>query len=83
MDMPGGILEHSKRWRCCPMRTILSFSPCGFGIERTNEELRTVKLLESKEWQNLPAVKNGRVAISDGNKYFNRSSVANILETNS
>ena len=56
-------------------------SPCGFSIERTYEELKNLKLLESKEWLDLPAVKNGRVAIADGNKYFNRSSVASILGT--
>ena len=53
--------------------------PCGFSIERTNEELKSIKLLESQQWQSLPAVRNGRVAIADGNKYFNRSSVASIL----
>jgi len=35
--------------------------------------------LEFEEWQSLPAVRSGRVAITDGNKYFNRSSVASIL----
>lgn len=53
--------------------------PCGFSIERTNEELKAIKLLESEEWQKLPAVRSGRVGIADGNKYFNRSSVASIL----
>ena len=56
-------------------------APCGFTIERTREELRTVGLLESQEWENLPAVRNGRVAVADGNKYFNRSSVASIQGT--
>ena len=50
-------------------------APCGFNIERSYEELKDVY----KEWQNLPAVKNGRVAVADGNKYFNRSSVASII----
>jgi len=56
-------------------------SPCGFSIERTNEELNNIGLLDTNEWRDLPAVKNGRVAICDGNKYFNRSSVASILGT--
>ena len=56
-------------------------SPCGFSIERTNEELNNIGILDTKEWQDLPAVKEGRVAICDGNKYFNRSSVASILGT--
>ena len=29
----------------------------------------------------MPAVRNGRVAVADGNKYFNRSSVASIQGT--
>mmetsp|Transcript_8875 Transcript_8875/g.16257 ORF Transcript_8875/g.16257 Transcript_8875/m.16257 type:complete len:299 (-) Transcript_8875:468-1364(-) len=46
-------------------------SPCGFSIERSYEELKNIKMLESKEWQALPAVAGGRVAIADGNKYSN------------
>lgn len=56
-------------------------SPCGFSIERTYGELINIKTFESEEWQNLPAVAGGNVAIADGNKYFNRSSVASILGT--
>lgn len=56
-------------------------SPCGFSIERTHDELERLNMLGMKEWQDLPAVKNGRIAIADGNKYFNRSSVASILGT--
>jgi len=56
-------------------------APCGFSIERTYDELKAINLLQTKEWQDLPPVKNRRVAISDGNKYFNRSSVASILAT--
>lgn len=39
------------------------------------------ELLESNDWLDLPAVKAGRVAVADGNKYYNRSSVASILGT--
>mmetsp|Transcript_34020 Transcript_34020/g.82298 ORF Transcript_34020/g.82298 Transcript_34020/m.82298 type:complete len:477 (+) Transcript_34020:164-1594(+) len=56
-------------------------APCGFSIERTHHELKKINILGTKEWKDLPAVKNGRVYIADGNRYFNRSSVASILGT--
>ena len=57
---------------------VIVIAPCGFSIERTHSEL--AKLLESDEWKALPAVRNGRVGVADGNLYFNRSSVG-VLET--
>ncbi len=45
-------------------------SPCGFGIERTLEEIH---LLERRpEWPRLSAVRQGRVYVADGNAYFHR-----------
>lgn len=49
---------------------VIVFMPCGFGIERSEAEARA--LLATPEWQNLQAVKNGRVYATDGNSYFNR-----------
>ncbi len=44
--------------------------PCGFDIPRTREEM---PLLEQQPaWSELRAVREGRVAIADGNQYFNR-----------
>jgi len=43
---------------------------CGFGMERTVRELPA--LTEHPAWQNLRAVRTGRVAVADGNHYFNR-----------
>jgi iron complex transport system substrate-binding protein len=44
--------------------------PCGFDIPRTREEM---PLLERQPaWSELRAVREGRVAIADGNQYFNR-----------
>ena len=50
---------------------VLVLSPCGYTIERT---LVDVPLLEKYAvWQNLSAVRNGRVYAIDGNAYINRS----------
>ena len=50
---------------------VLVLSPCGYTIERT---LVDVPLLEKHAaWQNLSAVRNGRVYAIDGNAYVNRS----------
>jgi len=50
---------------------VLVLMPCGFGIERTLEELHV--MTERTGWQSLNAVRNGRVYVADGNQYFNRS----------
>jgi iron complex transport system substrate-binding protein len=49
---------------------VLIVAPCGFGLERAEQELPLV-LAEVRE---LRAVKNGRAYVCDGNLYFNRSS---------
>ena len=45
--------------------------PCGYSLERTLAEYATAKLPEG--WNDLPAVRNGRVYGVDGNSYFSRS----------
>ena len=59
---------------------VIVLAPCGFGIERTQAELQALGLLQSAEWQALPAVRAGAVAVADGNLYFNRSSCG-VLES--
>lgn len=44
--------------------------PCGFGLERSVEELRQSQL--PQQWQEQPAVRSGRVYAVDGSSYFNR-----------
>ena len=44
--------------------------PCGFGIERTKQELHL--LTEHPSWPDLKAVQNGNVFVTDGHQYFNR-----------
>jgi iron complex transport system substrate-binding protein len=49
---------------------VLVLMPCGFGVERTIREARA--LPEVPGWDELPAVKNGRVWAVDANSYFSR-----------
>jgi len=54
--------------------------PCGYDIARS---LQDMPLLEAKPgWRDLRAVREGRVAVADGNQYFNRPGprVAESLE---
>ena len=90
IEAAGGIMVHGyvgghsqvlEKIDLLSIAEYIIISPCGFSIERTHYELRKLNILETKEWKDLPAVKTGKVAIADGNKYFNRSSVASILGT--
>ena len=49
---------------------VIIFMPCGFDLNRTRQE--AMQLTQYPDWQNLHAVKTGRVYITDGNSYFNR-----------
>lgn len=49
---------------------VIIFMPCGFDLNRTRQE--TELLTKRPEWQNLQAVQNHRVYVTDGNSYFNR-----------
>lgn len=59
---------------------IIIATPCGFGIDRTMEEMHL--LSEKPEWRKLKAVAENRVFVADGNQYFNRPGprVAESLE---
>jgi iron complex transport system substrate-binding protein len=46
------------------------FMPCGFDLDRTRIEAQP--LTQHPQWQQLAAVKQSRVYITDGNAYFNR-----------
>ncbi len=43
---------------------------CGFTIERTCQDLAGTQAIAG--WQELPAVRSGRVYVADGSHYFNR-----------
>ncbi|MFB2973111.1 cobalamin-binding protein [Aerosakkonema sp. BLCC-F183] len=49
---------------------VIIFMPCGFDLQRTRQEASI--LAQRPDWQNLQAVKSGKVYITDGNSYFNR-----------
>ncbi len=49
---------------------VMVILPCGFDIERSRAELPP--LLEQPGFEELAAVRSGRVAVVDGNQYFNR-----------
>lgn len=44
--------------------------PCGFDIARTRQEMAV--LTRQPGWENLRAVREGRVYLADGSQYFNR-----------
>jgi iron complex transport system substrate-binding protein len=49
---------------------VIAIMPCGFDIDRSLREMEPLTL--SPQWKNLPAVRNERVYVTDGNQYFNR-----------
>jgi iron complex transport system substrate-binding protein len=49
---------------------VIAVMPCGWDIQRARREMST--LSDHPEWNELAAVKAGRVFLTDGNQYFNR-----------
>ena len=47
---------------------VLFIACCGFGIDRALEDVREIG--NTRAWRQLPAVRNGRVYVADGNAYF-------------
>jgi iron complex transport system substrate-binding protein len=50
---------------------VVIIAPCGFSLERTLEEVPLLTTLP--HWEQLAAVRGGRVYAMDGNAYLNRS----------
>lgn len=80
VDRAGGINLFGEAGRHSPWMTwgalaasdpdVILVLPCGFDIERTRAEMGP--LLGQPGWQELAAVRAGRVALADGVSYFNR-----------
>ncbi|HZW54952.1 MAG TPA: cobalamin-binding protein [Nitrososphaerales archaeon] len=52
---------------------VILFAVCGYCVERTIKELPQILKAREKEWNNLRAVRGGRVYVLDGPSYYNRS----------
>jgi iron complex transport system substrate-binding protein len=50
---------------------VLVMAACGFGVERTASEMHVMAARPG--WRELRAVREGRVFVADGNRFFNRS----------
>jgi iron complex transport system substrate-binding protein len=76
----NGTFSRAIDWQrvCDADPEFLIVAPCGFDLGRA---LREVPFLETLPgWFELRAVREGKVAFADGNKYFNRSGTT-IVET--
>lgn len=49
---------------------VLFILPCGFNLDRTRREARVLK--NRREWPRLKAVRENRVYVTDGHRFFNR-----------
>jgi len=77
--------EKGEYSRAIPWDDVLSadpdyliVAPCGYDLERTRREVPLLQALPG--WAGLRALKHGRVALADGNRFFNRSGTS-IVET--
>lgn len=57
---------------------IIVVAPCGFDVERSTSEMAVLD--DDPAWRGLRAVREKRVAIADGNRYFNRPSLS-VVDT--
>jgi len=73
-ELFGTVGAHSPWTTWEQMRTAdpdaIVILPCGFDLARTREEAASLRELPG--WGDLKAVREGRVAITDGHRYFNR-----------
>ena len=80
MRLAGGVDELGREGSksvTLPWETIVAYRPevvliscCGFTIERTLEEVSVLGAV--KGWEEIPAVRDGRVWVVDGSSYFSR-----------
>jgi iron complex transport system substrate-binding protein len=80
VELAGGVNLFGESGKHSPWMTfeqlverdpdVIIVTPCGFGIERTKQEMHILQ--NNEHWPKLKAVKNGEVYVADGNQYFNR-----------
>ncbi|MCX7878436.1 MAG: cobalamin-binding protein, partial [Ignavibacteria bacterium] len=63
------IIEFSELVKSDP--DVIIIAPCGFKLSQTEKDLNL--LTSETGWEELKAVRNKKVYITDGNSYFNRS----------
>lgn len=49
---------------------LITVMPCGYNLQQCRQAID--QLIQIPAWQNLTAVRNGRIFLLDGNQYFNR-----------
>ena len=74
-----GLGQEGKKSVTLKWEQVISYQPevvviscCGFTIERSLREVGVLATVEG--WKDLPAVRDGRVWVSDGSSYFSRPS---------
>jgi len=80
VEMAGGVNLFGEAGKHSPYMTweqlveadpeVIAIMPCGWDQARTGPEMHW--LTSRPEWGRLRAVRNGRVHLTDGNRYFNR-----------
>jgi len=80
VEIAGGINLFGEAGKHSPWMTwealvdrdpeVIVIMPCGWDIPRSRSEMRP--LTARPQWRALRAVRNNRVAITDGNQFFNR-----------
>jgi iron complex transport system substrate-binding protein len=70
--MAGGVPAAWRTWEelRAAAPEIVVVMPCGWDLQRAAADLHW--LWERPGWDTLPAVRDGRVYLADGNQYFNR-----------
>lgn len=74
-DLFGAIAHHSPYLAWDDLLSndpdVIIVMPCGFDLERTRQEMQQA-MTTQPQWQQLRAVQNHQLYITDGNAYFNR-----------
>lgn len=72
-----GLGQEGKLSRTLAWSEVVAWQPevvliacCGFGVERTMEDVPPLESVPG--WRDLPAVRSGRVYVTDGSQYFSR-----------